>query len=38
MMKTGIESGAISKEGFKAMVESATEKHINCTKTLEKQL
>jgi len=38
MMKTDIESGAISKEDFKAMVESATEKYINCTKALEKQL
>ena len=38
MMKTDIESGAISEEDFKAMVESATEKYINCTKALEKQL
>jgi len=38
MMKTDIESGAISEEEFKTMVESATEKYINCTKALEKQL
>ena len=38
MMKADIESGAISEEDFKAMVESATEKYINCTKALEKQL
>jgi len=38
MMKTDIESGAISEEDFKAMVEKATEKYINCTKALEKQL
>ncbi|MDH3609790.1 MAG: hypothetical protein OEQ24_11190 [Gammaproteobacteria bacterium] len=38
MMKVDIESGAISEEDFKSMVESATEKYINCTKALEKQL
>ncbi|QMU61667.1 MAG: hypothetical protein GKR92_08145 [Gammaproteobacteria bacterium] len=38
MMKTDIESGTISKEDFTAMVESATEKYINCTKALEKEL
>jgi len=38
MMKADIESGTISEEDFKAMVESATEKYINCTKALEKQL
>ncbi len=38
MIKADIESGAISEEDFKAMVESATEKYINCTKALEKQL
>ena len=37
-MKTDIESGAISKEDFKAMVEDATEKYITCTKTLKQQL
>lgn len=38
LMKTDIENGAISEDEFKAMLESATEKYINCTKTLEKQL
>jgi hypothetical protein len=38
MMKIDIESGRISEEDFKAMLESATEKHIACTKALEKQL
>ena len=38
MMKADIESGAITEEDFKVMVESATEKYINCTKALEKQL
>lgn len=38
MMEADIESGTISEEDFKAMVESATEKYINCTKALEKQL
>ncbi len=38
MMKADIESGTISEEDFKTMVESATEKYINCTKALEKQL
>jgi len=38
VMKTDFESSSISKEGFKAMAESATEKHVNCTKVLEKQL
>ena len=38
MMKADIESGAMPEEEFKAMVESATEKYVNCTKALEKQL
>jgi len=38
MMKADIESGTMSGEEFKAMVESATEKYVNCTKALEKQL
>lgn len=38
MMKADIESGATSDEDFKAMVEAATEKYINCTKALEKEL
>ncbi len=38
MMKADIESSAISKEDFKAILDNATEKYINCTKSLEKQL
>lgn len=38
IMKADIESGAMPEEEFKAMVESATEKYVNCTKALEKQL
>lgn len=38
MMKADIESGAMPEEDFKAMVEGTTEKYVNCTKALEKQL
>ena len=38
MMKADIDSGKISKADFKAMLESATEKYIACTKALEKKL
>lgn len=38
MVKTDIVYGAILEEEFKTMLESATEKYINCTKALEKQL
>lgn len=38
IMKADIENGTISKEAFKTMLDSATEKYINCTKALEKQL
>ncbi|MFK7816105.1 MAG: hypothetical protein AB8B92_07195 [Gammaproteobacteria bacterium] len=38
MMKADIENGTLSEEEFKVMVESATERYVNCTKALEKQL
>ncbi|MGH1538652.1 MAG: hypothetical protein ACRBDX_11495 [Gammaproteobacteria bacterium] len=38
IMKADIENGTISKEDFKAMLDSATETYISCTKALEKQL
>ena len=38
MMKADIESGTMTEDEFKAMVENATKKYVLCTKALEKQL